>query len=88
VKAWFYRDNCSNVVGLAAVYLMEGYPDAAESLAQLLDPLGCEVAHDGRSALALAKAKRPDLVLCNLGLPGNIDGFAVVRAARADEQLQ
>ena len=72
------------------VLLVEDDPDAAESLAQLLALLGCEVvlAHDGRSALALAKAKRPDLVLCDLGLPGDTDGFAVVRAARADEQLQ
>ena len=45
-------------------------------------------AHNGRSAFALAKAKRPDLVLCDLRLPGDIDGFAMVRAARADEQLQ
>lgn len=48
------------------VLLVEDNPDAAESLAQLLDLLGCEVAlaHDGRSALALARMIRPDLVLC------------------------
>ena len=27
-------------------------------------------------------------MLCDLGLPGDTNGFAVVRAARADEQLQ
>jgi CheY-like chemotaxis protein len=52
--------------------------------------MGCEVdiAHDGKSALALANAKRPDLVLCDLGLPRDIDGFAVVRVARADAEFQ
>jgi signal transduction histidine kinase len=52
------------------VLLVEDNEDAAESLAQLLGLMGREVelAHDGESALALAKARRPDLVLCDLGL--------------------
>jgi signal transduction histidine kinase len=54
------------------VLLVEDDQDATEALAALLVLMGCEVdfAHDGKSALALANAKRPDLVLCDLGLPG------------------
>jgi len=51
--------------------------------------MGCDidVAYDGRSALALAVATPPDLVLCDLGLPGGMDGYAVAREARADPRL-
>ena len=46
-----------------------------------------DIAHDGRSALALAVAAPPDLVLCDIGLPGGMDGYAVARAARANPRL-
>lgn len=41
------------------------------------------VAHDGVAGLAMARSERPDLVLCDLQLPG-MDGEAVARALRAD----
>jgi signal transduction histidine kinase len=72
------------------VLVVEDNEDAAETLAQLLGLMGCEVdlAYEGKSALALANTKRPDLVLCDLGLPGDIDGFAVVRTVRSNAQFQ
>ena len=71
------------------VLLIEDNKDAAGALAELIGLLGCDVdvAHDGRSALARAVAVPPDLVLCDLGLPGGMDGYAVVREARADPRL-
>jgi two-component system alkaline phosphatase synthesis response regulator PhoP len=44
------------------------------------------VAGDGRSALALARSRRPDLVVLDLGLPG-LDGLDVARALRRDSDV-
>ena len=45
------------------------------------------VATDGASALVCALELVPDLILCDLGLPGGMDGFAVARACRAEPSL-
>jgi len=59
--------------------------DAADSLADLVQMLGhrTEVAYDGPSALEKARATRPDVVLCDLGLPG-LSGYDVARALRTE----
>jgi CheY-like chemotaxis protein len=41
------------------------------------------VAYSGPDGLAAAKADPPDVVLCDLGLPG-MDGYAVANALRSD----
>jgi CheY-like chemotaxis protein len=58
--------------------------DAADTLAELVRLLGhdVQVAYDGPSAVQAARASRPDVVLCDLGLPG-MDGYDVARALRA-----
>jgi CheY-like chemotaxis protein len=50
---------------------------------------GCEieVAYDGWTGLTLAHEIRPDLILCDVGLPGGMDGYAFAREARADPRL-
>ena len=42
---------------------------------------GVRVAADGKAALALARAEKPDLVVLDLGLPG-MDGLDVTRELR------
>jgi signal transduction histidine kinase/ActR/RegA family two-component response regulator len=71
------------------VLLVEDNKDAANALAQLIQLMGCDidVAYDGPSALALAVATLPDLVLCDLGLPGGMDGYTVAREVRGDPRL-
>ena len=66
------------------VLVIEDNPDAAQSLADLVVMFGhsVEVAHDGPSALEKARAAPPDIILCDLGLPG-MSGFDVGRALRA-----
>jgi CheY-like chemotaxis protein len=66
------------------VLVVDDNPDAAETLAELLRMVGHKVvvAHDGPSALAQAKADPPDVVLCDIGLPG-MDGYEVARQLRA-----
>ncbi len=70
------------------VLIIEDNLDAAESLREVLLVWDheVEVAHDGVEGLAKVRTFRPDLVLCDLGLPG-MDGYAVARAIRADEAL-
>ncbi|MFL5303112.1 MAG: PAS domain-containing protein, partial [Anaeromyxobacteraceae bacterium] len=71
------------------VLLVDDNLDAVESLAELLELEGHEVkvAADGASGIALARAFKPDVVVCDIGLPGDLDGYAVARALRADPAL-
>ena len=66
------------------VLVVDDNHDAAESLAQLIQLLGHEtdIAYEGATAVEKARANRPDLVLCDIGLPG-MDGFAVARELRS-----
>ncbi|WP_144290120.1 response regulator [Ideonella sp. A 288] len=61
----------------------------AELVVYLLKSSGCRAltAFDGESGVAMACAERPDLVLCDLQLPG-IDGFEVVRQLREVDALR
>jgi len=68
-----------------SVVIVEDDLDSAESLALLLQLLGHKVAvaHTGEGGIAAVRATRPDVVLCDIGLP-DLDGFAVARALRGD----
>jgi signal transduction histidine kinase len=76
--------------GHRRVLLIEDNRDAADAVAELIKLMGCEIdiAYDGQSGLALALARRPDLILCDLGLPGGMDGYALAREARAEPRLK
>ncbi|QEL15573.1 response regulator [Limnoglobus roseus] len=68
------------------VLVIEDNLDVAESLDLLLGMMGHDVriARNGADGVAAVSAFRPDLVLCDIGLPGGMDGFAVATALRAD----
>ncbi|MGV3571642.1 MAG: hybrid sensor histidine kinase/response regulator [Ramlibacter sp.] len=67
------------------VLLAEDNLDAAETLKMLLELSGYEVAlaHSGPDAVAAARSQRPDVLLCDIGLPG-MSGYEVARTLRAD----
>jgi two-component system CheB/CheR fusion protein len=65
------------------VLVVDDNASAADGLAVLLRLGGYEVhlAHDGRSALEVARAFRPDVVLLDIGLP-ELDGYEVAHRLR------
>jgi signal transduction histidine kinase/ActR/RegA family two-component response regulator len=67
------------------VLVIEDNVDHAETLRALLALGGHEVeeAHDGPAGVEKAHAFRPDIVLCDIGLPG-MNGYEVARALRID----
>jgi signal transduction histidine kinase len=73
-----------------SVLLVEDNKDLADGVAELLRLHGVSVrvAYDGPSAIRSALHAVPDVILCDLGLPGGMDGFAVARACRAEASLQ
>jgi len=70
------------------VLVVEDNCDAAETLREVLELIGHEVAvaHSGPEALQKARVLEPEVVLCDIGLPG-MDGYEVARAFRADQML-
>jgi PAS domain S-box-containing protein len=70
------------------VLIVEDNPDAADTLREVLLVWDheVEVARDGLEGIEKARAFRPDLVLCDLGLP-KLDGYEVARAIRAAPEL-
>jgi signal transduction histidine kinase/CheY-like chemotaxis protein len=67
------------------VLVVEDNDDVRASFAEALALAGHEVrsAPDGSAALALARARRPDVAFVDIGLPG-IDGYEVARRLRAE----
>jgi PAS domain S-box-containing protein len=65
------------------ILLVEDNQDAAESLAALLQLSGHEVtiALNGISAIEIARALRPEVILLDIGLP-ELDGYQVARRLR------
>jgi signal transduction histidine kinase/DNA-binding response OmpR family regulator len=71
------------------VLVIEDNPDSAESMRMLLVLSGhqVDVAPTGVAGVERARAFRPEVVLCDIGLPGGMDGYAVARTLRADPEL-
>jgi len=71
------------------ILVIDDNVDAGKSLAEILELHGysVQVARDGRSGIAAARALRPDIVFCDIGLP-DLDGYAIARTLRADDALR
>jgi CheY-like chemotaxis protein len=65
------------------VLVIEDNPDMADSVRDLLELGGHEaqVAYDGASGVTTAQSFHPDVVICDLGLPG-MNGYDVAKALR------
>jgi signal transduction histidine kinase/CheY-like chemotaxis protein len=71
------------------VLVIEDNVDAADSLREVLEfaEHEVEVAYDGPAGIDKARTFKPEIVFCDIGLPGT-DGFDVARAFRADDALK
>ena len=71
------------------VLIVEDNADAAACLRADLELDGHQVtvAHDGVSGVVTARKLRPEVVLCDIGLPG-MDGYAVAKTLRADATMK
>jgi len=69
--------------GVFKVLVVEDSRDAADSLKVLLELLGhqVDVSYTGPDGVTLATRWGPDVVLCDIGLPG-LDGYGVATALR------
>ncbi len=67
------------------VLVVDDNPDAADSLAMLLEIWGHKVAvaNDADAALAAARVRCPEVVLLDIGLPG-MDGYELAKRLRRD----
>lgn len=66
------------------VLVVDDEPDARELVVAVLEQMGARVSAAGSAAEALAAAEQalPDLVLSDIGMPGE-DGYALIRKLRA-----
>jgi two-component system CheB/CheR fusion protein len=71
------------------VLIIEDNIDAADSLSEALEFGEHEVtvAYNGPEGLERAREFKPEVVLCDIGLPG-MNGYDVARAFRSDEALK
>jgi len=76
--------------GILNVVLIEDNEDTVEVLRQVLEEFGHRVstALQGEKGLELVRQVSPDVVFCDLGLPGKMNGFDVARELRADEKTR
>ncbi len=69
----YVEDNPNNMLLVKRILRAEGH--------QMLEAV------DGEMGWVVAKRERPDLILMDLRLPGEIDGFELTRRIKADPQL-
>lgn len=70
---------------MAKILIIEDEPNIRENLVEILElenhqPLA---APDGRAGLDLARREKPELILCDVMMPG-LDGYGLLKALRED----
>ena len=72
------------------ILIIEDNADSAESLKMLLEinDHDVEVASDGESGLRMALDFEPQVIVCDIGLPGELDGLEVAKLLRQNEKMQ
>jgi len=78
-----------HVTSTKRVLVIDDNVDVAEMLAEYLQQIGHAVvqAHDGPAGLEAAMRHQPEVIVCDLGLPG-LDGYEVARSLRDMPKLR
>ncbi len=73
---------------MKTILIIEDQPDMRKNLSTILkmESYAVLAADNGRDGLALAREEKPDLVLCDVMMPG-MDGHAVLRGLREDRTI-
>jgi len=73
---------------LARILLIDDEADLRRVMAEILEGAGHDttLAADGNEGLEAFRRQLPDLVVCDINMPG-LDGYGVLKAIRADPQL-
>ena len=73
---------------MKTILVVDDQPQIVQLARDYLEHAGFSVltASDGPGALAMARTRRPDLIVLDLGLPG-LDGLDVTRAVRRDSDV-
>jgi CheY-like chemotaxis protein/anti-sigma regulatory factor (Ser/Thr protein kinase) len=71
-------------VGPLRILVVEDNGDTAEMMALMLEMAGHEVtiASDAQLGLEVALERTPDVILCDIGLPGDMDGYGFAQCIR------
>ncbi len=76
---------------MAKILLVEDNPGNVEIVKRFLERIHKHqvlVAGDGQAALRLAALEKPDLIIMDMGLPGDMDGWEATRRLKADDQTR
>jgi CheY-like chemotaxis protein/two-component sensor histidine kinase len=75
---------------ICKVLIVDDSPEITRSLSLLLRLSGhhVEVAEDGKSGIELARRFLPDVVLCDIRMPGELDGYMVAQRLRSAPTAQ
>jgi len=70
---------------MKTILLIEDNIDIRENTSELLELQGYQVisAENGKTGLALAKERKPDIILCDILMPGS-DGYEVLQGLTND----
>ena len=70
------------------ILVIDDVEENVDIITQKLKAIGYNVisAYEGNTGLSLARQEKPDLVLCDIMLPG-IDGWEILAAIRRDENI-
>jgi CheY-like chemotaxis protein len=68
----------------ATILIVEDHDDSRDAMGQIVTALGYRavLAGTGAEALTVLQGSRPDLILCDVRMPG-MDGFTFVKAVRS-----
>ena len=69
----------------ATILVVEDHDDSRDAMGQLITALGYRavLAASGTEALTILQGSRPDLILCDVRMPG-MDGFTFAKAVRSE----
>ena len=72
------------------ILVVDDQPEVLELLAEILDPEDylTQTASSGRQSLERIRRLKPDLIILDWMMPGEMDGLDVLRALKGDQELK